>query len=328
MNMRHLAVLLLSAAPLSAAPPPGDDGLKRHPFLYCGEYEKDAEQQTIHLVRDGREVWSHAIRFKVMRGGKPDIQELGDCTRLSNGNILFTTRFGAEEITPGKTIVWQYLAPDGTEIHSLQPLGRDRVVLAQNGSPALALVIDKSSNTVVRRFEIPVARPDEVHGQLRRVRLTTAGTWLVAQMDMGKVVEYSAEGRPIWSVDVESPWSAVRLKNGNTLISSNKGFVREVDRSGAIRWSYTREDAARAGVDLRNVQEVSRLANGNTLLSNWVAGVLPADKWDGTAQVLEVTPDRRIVWKLASWRRPRLGPATSIQLLDEPGIPENGDLQR
>lgn len=334
--MRSITALLLVAhpAPAPAPTPPSaisdrePTGLATHPFLYCGEYEKDAEQQTIHLVRGGRVVWSHAIRFRVMRGGKADIQELGDCTRLSNGNVIFTTRFGAAEITPDRTIVWQYLAPDGTEIHSLQPLGLDRVVLAQNGNPALAMIIDKPTNSIVRQFVVPVAHLDQVHGQIRRVRLTAAGTWLVAHMDMGKVVEYAADGTPMWSVDVASPWGAVRLKSGNTLISSNKGFVREVDPAGRTVWSYTREDAARAGVALYNVQEASRLANGNTLISNWVGSALPPEKWSGTVQVLEISPAGQIVWKLSSWADPRLGPATSIQLLDEPGIPENGDLQR
>ncbi|MHA6724239.1 beta-propeller domain-containing protein [Sphingomonas sp. RS2018] len=313
----------------SGAQTAGDpEGLKRHPFLYCGEYEKDADQQTIHLIRGGQQVWSHKIKFRVMRGGKPDIQELGDCTRLSSGNIIFTTRFGAAEITPDKTIVWQYIAPDGTEIHSLQPLGRDRVLLAQNGKPALALVIDKPTNTIVQQLEVPVAKPDEVHGQMRRVRMTAAGNWLVAHMDKGTVVEYDSGGKPVWSVDVLSPWGAVRLKNGNTLISSNKGFVREVTPAGITVWEYGRAEAKAAGIDLYNVQEAQRLANGNTVFTNWVASAMKPEEWAGTVQALEVTLDKRVVWKLSSWSKPRLGPATSIQLLDEPGVPEDGALQR
>ena len=35
-----------------------------------------------------------------------------------------------------------------------------------------------------------------------------------------------------------------------------------------------------------------------------------------------------IVWALSSWKNPDLGPNTYMQLLDEPGYPENGDLQR
>jgi hypothetical protein len=51
--------------------------------------------------------------------------------------------------------------------------------------------------------------------------------------------------------------------------------------------------------------------------------------WPGSVQVLEVTPEKKVVWALSEWKNPDLGPASSIQLLDEPGTPENpGDLQR
>jgi hypothetical protein len=45
-------------------------------------------------------------------------------------------------------------------------------------------------------------------------------------------------------------------------------------------------------------------------------------------QVFEVTPEMKVVWALSSWKVPDLGPATSIQMLDEPGIVENLDQQR
>lgn len=303
-------------------------GLSEHPFLYCGEYEFNADQQTIHLIRDGREVWNYQIKFRTLRNEKADIQELGDCTLLSNGNVIFTSRFGAAEVTPDKTIVWQYFAPGNTEIHSLQALGLDRVLLVQNGNPAKALTINKTTNTVEKTFVVPVAKPDNVHGQLRRVRLTKAGTYLVAQMDMNAVSEYDEAGKVLWSVEALSPWSAVRLNNGNTLISSNKGFVREVRPDHTTAWEFNSEDAARLGYDLRNVQEVTRLANDNTVLSNWVAGSIKPEDWPKTVQVLEVTPDKQVVWALRQWSAPNLGPATSIQLLDQPGVAENGDLQR
>ncbi|MGA2705933.1 MAG: hypothetical protein ABSH35_33235 [Isosphaeraceae bacterium] len=44
--------------------------------------------------------------------------------------------------------------------------------------------------------------------------------------------------------------------------------------------------------------------------------------------MLEVTPDKKLVWALREWTDPAdLGPASSLQLLDEPGVAENGDLQ-
>jgi hypothetical protein len=55
----------------------------------------------------------------------------------------------------------------------------------------------------------------------------------------------------------------------------------------------------------------------------WIAGDNNTSHWPGTVQVLEVTPDKTIVWALASWKDPDLGPATHIQLLDEPDALED-----
>jgi len=77
-------------------------------------------------------------------------------------------------------------------------------------------------------------------------------------------------------------------------------------------------------------QGIARLPNGNTVLSSCMAkGIKDPKGWPGAVQFIEVTPDKRIVWALRSWDEPaNLGPATTIQLLDLPGIPENGDLIR
>jgi hypothetical protein len=45
----------------------------------------------------------------------------------------------------------------------------------------------------------------------------------------------------------------------------------------------------------------------------------------GQPSVLEVTPEKKIVWMLP---KNYLGNSSSIQLLDEPGAMEDGDLHR
>ena len=45
-------------------------------------------------------------------------------------------------------------------------------------------------------------------------------------------------------------------------------------------------------------------------------------------QIIDVTPEKKVVWALHQWKDPDLGPASCIQFLDEPGVEENGDLQR
>jgi len=145
-------------------------------------------------------------------------------------------------------------------------------------------------------------------------------------MDLGKVVEYDASGKEIWSVDAKSCWAAVRLKNGNTLISGNQhGYVREVNPKGEVVWEVNKDDVP--GIPLYTVQEVNRLANGNTLISNW-GGSIQKQDWDQVVQVIELTPDKKVVWALHQWKDPDLGPSSCIQLLDEPGGEENGELQR
>jgi hypothetical protein len=325
---RCFVFLLFAAAvvPSNAQNSLPGKGLAQHPFLYCGEWNFIEPQQTIYLVRHEKVVWTYSIPFDVVVYGAHRKAELGDCTRLSNGNILFSRRFGATEVTPKKKIVWNYDAPPNTEIHSVQPIGKDRVLLMQNGIPAKLLLIDIKTGKTEKELELP-AGSNSIHGQFRRVRMTAAGTFLAAQMGMNKVVEYDTTGKPIWSVDAESAWSAVRLKNGNTLIGGdNAGYVREVNPRGQTVWEITKDELP--GIHFANVQEVSRLANGNTIICNWIAGDNNTADWSGTAQVVEVTPEKKIVWVLSQWRTPNLGPASSIQLLDEPGTPENGDLQR
>lgn len=298
----------------TAMPLPGK-GLAQHPFLYCGEWDLLHPQETMFIVRGGKVVWSYAI---------PDNEEFGDCTMMSNGNIVFSRRTGASEITPDKKIVWNYEAPKGTEIHTTQPIGPDRVLIMQNGDPARAMLIDKASGKKLKELVLATRRPDNAHGQFRHIRLTNAGTFLVAHLDLGRVVEYSGEGREIWSVPAPSAWAAVRLKNGNTLISGNQhGYVREVNPKGDIVWEINKDDLP--GIPLHTVQEVTRLANGNTLINNW-AGTRPKSEWTEVVQLIEVTPDKKVVWALRDWTL--FGPASSTQLLDEPGVPEKGEQQR
>ena len=319
-SMRWLWLLVVasSVATVGRAQAPASlpgRGLAQHPFLYCGEWQgRTVEKQVIYIVRRGHVAWSYTNE---RRG------EFSDCTMLSNGNIVFARQYGASEITPAKKIVWDYDAPAGTEIHTAYPLGLDRVLVMQNGDPAKALVIEKATNRVVKELVLSTRDPKSTHGQFRHIRMTRAGTFLVAHMDLGKVVEYAPDGKVLWSVDAPSAWAAVRLANGNTLISGNRnGWVREVDASGKIVWEINNDIP---GIPLYNVQEVSRLANGNTLINNWSGG-LPPEQIQTAVQLIEVTPTKQVVWALKAWKT--LGPSSSTQLLDEPGVPETGELQR
>jgi hypothetical protein len=300
-------------------------GLAQRPFLYTGEWDYRKTNQTIFLVRDGKVAWTYSIPIKDANG---TLQELGDATMLSNGNIVFCRKVGASEVTPDKKIIWNVDAPKGTEIHSIQPIGLDRVLVTQNGNPAKLMLINIVTGQTEKEMTFPVLNPEKSpHIQFRRVHETKDGTFLAAHLRDQKVVEYDANFKEIWSYAVKYPWDAVRLKNGNTLITEGDHTVLEVNKKGETVWQFSQEDAPEYKFII--FQEASRLDNGDTVICNWCPHNLDPKLWPGTVQVLEVTPAKKIVWALSEWKNPDLGPASSIQLLDEPGTPETpGDLQR
>ncbi|HEX2853897.1 MAG TPA: hypothetical protein VHO24_11715 [Opitutaceae bacterium] len=302
-------------------------GLAQHPFLYAGEWDYRKPDQTMFIVRGGQVVWTYSIPIKDDAGV---LQEWGDATLLSNGNVLFARKTGAGLVSPGKKLLWNYDAPKGTEVHVAQPLGLERAMIVQNGDPAKAMIVNLATGTIEEQIKLPVGNPARPHGHFRSVRMTKAGTLLAAHMDWNKVAEYNTEGKEIWAVAVLSPWAALRLPDGNTLVSSNHGFVRELNTRGDVVWEYTKADAAAAGIRLFNCQGLNRLANGNTVIANWCAnGIKDPKEWPGSVQIIEVTRAKQIVWALRSWEEyADLGPATTLQLLDEAGVAENGELLR
>jgi outer membrane protein assembly factor BamB len=306
-----------TAAPTFPGVLPGK-GLAQHDFFYAGE----AKTQDMYIVRKGKVTWE--FHDPAGKG------EISDAVLLSNGSVLFAHQFGVTLIDRNKKVLWNYDAPSGTEIHTAQAIGKDKVLYVQNGDPAKVVVVSIVSGKIEREFAVPVKNPKSVHGHFRHARLTAAGTLLVAHMDMNKVVEYDSTGKEIWSNSPQTAtWSAERLKNGNTLITG-AGLVREVNPAGATVWEFSPADVP--DYLFNSMQIAKRLPNGNTLINTWF------NQWNGQAdpttapvQALEVTPAKKVVWALRAWGSPvNLGPSTTIQLLDEPIVPEAahfGDLK-
>ena len=308
----------------STQPTPVGNGIAQHPMLYAGE-----GYNTLFLVNDGKVIWTYSSG----RGG-----EIDDIWLMTNGHILYSRMSFIEEVTPQKQIVFHFDAPKGTEIHTCQPIGLDKVLFVENGLPPKAILMNKATGAIEMEHALPAPSETDaktVHPQFRHFRMTAAGTYLAGHLNMGKVVEYDKDFNPIFTYEIRGPWSAARLKNGNTLINSESGrVVREVNPKGETVWEFNlRTDPATGqksdlpeGMLMGNNQTAERLANGNTIICASTGGAKGDERIKRT-QVIEVTPDKKIVWELRDWKN--LGPATTVQILDEPGIPEKpGDLQR
>jgi hypothetical protein len=293
-------------------------GLAEHDFVYSGE----SDDRRIFIVRGGKIVWSFDDP-----AGKG---EISDMVMLSSGNILFAHQFGVTEITPDKKVVWTYQPPAGHEVHTAVPIGMDRVLYIENADPnAILRVVNIRTGAIEKELALDVKKPVSVHGQFRHARLTANGTLLVAHMSQDKVVEYDSDGHVLWSFPGLSPWSANPLANGNVLITDRLG-VREVTRRGDSVWSWAPADAP--GYKFASLQEAWRLKNGDTVINNWVnEWTKNTDNSPGSAQAIEVTPAKQIVWALREWGpEANLGPATTIQFLDQVTAPEDvhfGDIR-
>ncbi len=280
---------------------PGN-GLAQHSMLYIGEgYNK------MFLINGGKIIWTYSTGSG---------WEYDDAWMLSNGNILFTRMQFIAEVTPNKEVVWRYDAPAGTEIHTCQPIGLNKVMFVLNGLPPKLMVVNIKTNSVEVQHELPapsLTDPKSVHGQFRRVRYTARGTYLVSFLEMDQVVEYDKNFKEVWNYEIKSPWAAVRLKNGNTLITDEKDILtREVNPQKETVWDLRPSDLPVA-YRFINTQSATRLANGDTIICSRGG--------DGKGpQLVEVTPDKKVVWVLNDWAD--LGPATAVQILDDPGIPE------
>ena len=284
--------------------PPGlpGNGIAQHPMLYVGEgYNK------IFVVNNGKIVWTYSTGSG---------WEYDDVWMLSNGNILFSRMQYVAEVTPEKKVVWRYDAPPGTEVHTCQPIGRDKVMFVLNGLPPRVLVVNIKTSKVLVDHPLPAPSLTDqhvVHGEFRRVRSTAQGTYLASFLEMNQVVEYDKNFKEIWRYDIKSPWAAVRLPNGNTLITDEQDILtREVNPGKETVWELRPTDLPEP-YRFINTQTATRLANGNTIICSRGG--------DGKGpQLVEVTPDKKVVWVLWDWAD--FGPATAVQILDETGIPE------
>ena len=158
-----------------------NQNLARHDFFYAGQ----SKQRRMFIVKDGQVNWAYQDRLN--RG------EISDAVLLSDGHILVAHQYGVAEVTQTSETVWSYAAPEGTEIHTIQPIGRRHVVFVQNGKPAKVVVMEIPACRIVREFELPISEKGSVHGQFRNARLSSRGTLLVANMAMGCIHEYLRE---------------------------------------------------------------------------------------------------------------------------------------
>jgi hypothetical protein len=230
---------------------------------------------------------------------------------LPNGNFLFNTGHGVKEVTRDKKVVFDY--ESASDVYACQRLANGNTFIGECSAGRLLEV--NPAGQIVKEIHLLPEGTTGGHAFMRNARKLDNGNYLVAHYGLKVVREYDSTGRLVWEIPAAGgPHSVVRLPNGNTLISYADGpggsRVVEVDAAGKTIWQVQSNELA--GVQLKFMAGLERLPNGDTLMANW----LGHNQFGTTADLIEVTPDKRVVWAFSGGRDIRT--ISSALILDGP----------
>lgn len=229
------------------------------------------------------------------------------------GEYIVTTRDFTEVVAidrATKSVVWTYDAAQRNgnaarkvEVHAVQPLGMESVMIAESGAGRIIEVDREGRLKKVIQLKLDDPHP---HRDTRLARKLKNGHYLVCHEGDGVVREYDADGIAVWEYPVplfDKPradghgpeafgnqvFGAIRLDNGNTLIATGNGHsVIEVTRDKEIVWAIHQNDLP--GITLAWVTTLELLPNGNLVIGNCHAG-------PGQPQLIEIDrATKEVVW--------------------------------
>lgn len=216
-------------------------------------------------------------------------------------------------IDPGKKeVVWNYDSAKSNgnegkriEVHAFQLLKGGNLMIAESGVGRI-IEVDRDGK-LLREVALKRDHPD-AHRDTRLARKLDNGHYLVCQEGDGSVREYDADGKIVWDYPVpmfgkeakgghgpeafgNCTFSALRLKNGNTLLTTGNGHsVLEVTPEKEIVWKIEQNDLP--GITLAWVTTLQILPNGNYIIGNCHAG-------PGQPNLIELEPKtKKVVWQL------------------------------
>jgi HEAT repeats/PQQ-like domain len=190
-----------------------------------GERVLVADNQGSRVVerhRDGTILWEKDVSGPLM------------AQRLPDGNTFIATRSELLEVDRAGTIVFSYVRPDGEEfMRAVRLADGDIACVVARGTRVRHFVRLDPSGREKSRFAVNV----QTYGG--RIDVLPDGRVLIPAWGDNTVIEYDATGRALHTFSVEQPIAALRLSNGNTLITSmTEQRAIELDPAGKEIWQY------------------------------------------------------------------------------------------
>ncbi|MBW8016754.1 MAG: hypothetical protein FVQ82_11250 [Planctomycetes bacterium] len=242
-----------------------------------------------------------------------------DAWMLENGDVIATEQIGLTRFDKDGKVLMRYTVTEGKkrELHSCQPLPKSGILVAESAPPRL---IELGKTGIVTR-EIPVTeiKLANKHLQMRGARKNKKGEYAIISSGEMRLIVLNPDGTTKSTVDLRKLPKKIKhrfshavafLDNGNILVSTSYGscFV-ELDPKGKVVWSLTPEDLPE--LKLKYASGMQRLKNGNTICT----------AYNGLFPIFEVTPGKKIVWKIAASKE--LGTPLHVQVINKKQKPSN-----
>jgi hypothetical protein len=214
--------------------------------------------QLIELGTDGKQRWqltglSNPMDFQVLPGNRVLVAEASagrvternmkneivwqkqanypvGCQRLSNGHTFIVTRNQLLEVDRSGKEVFT-LNRNSHDIMAARKLRDGQIVMV---SQSACHRLDANGKEL-RNYQLPNGVGTYY------IDISAKGNVLLAQPWMNKVYEHDPEGKVIAEINMNQPWSAFRVPNGNTLVTSQMNWppkVYEVDKQGKTVWEF------------------------------------------------------------------------------------------
>ena len=213
-------------------------------------------------------------------------RKVNDLTVLNNGNVLYADRdFGVREVDADGKVVFEFKV--NGEVHGVGRLPDGTTVIGECGAMKIHRV-DAKGKPAVEPLTIK-ASTKNAHRHMRNFRTLDNGNYLICHEGDGRVREYDPKGKVVLDLKSPSPFSALRLKNGGTLVSGGPGKVKitEFDKDRKIVWQLKTGELK--GVKMGYAAGLQVLSNGNIVLCNHSHG-------KGLLPLLEITRDKKLAW--------------------------------
>jgi len=215
-----------------------------------------------------------------------------DAWCLENGNFLLADG-DIKEYDPQGKLVWSYKPEvrDGGGAYACQRLPNGNTVVGENASGRV-VEVDRDGKILFSLDTRPETK--NAHDHMRMCRKLANGNYLVCMKGDKKVKEFKPDGTVAWEHAFKNiTFAAVRLPNGNTLVSS-LDQVTEVTPDGKEVWVFKSADLPDLGI--RNMCGLHVLKSGNIVIGNYSA----YDKDGKGVGMFEITRDKKLVWAYVS----------------------------